>query len=442
MPKPRRPSRPLVAVTHEDAGLAESLRHAVDTAVGWRAVVVPPDPHALAAAYAGGAAVALVGCGALADLPARRELPLLAVGDDTRPTDLRAALAAWAVRLLVWPDDTADLATALEEALHSATAAAAVEPPGPVPPGPIPPGPVPSGTEPSGTVPPATGVTTGTPATAPAPPGPSDHDAPRRRPSRDRRGGDRPARREPAVVVVAGVQGGVGTTTLAAHLAGAWARWGPAPVLLADLAGGLGVRLDLEPDALGWSAAAVIATGPGEALPADVLSQPWPGLSVLPLQDGDAAAGGEPPPEPRAVQAVLTAARRTFQVVVVDLAPRAGDVAEPALDAADLLLPVARADRAGLRALDRLTRAWSAAGRDPGACGAAVACGPGSPIDLRTVRAHLGDRLWAVIPGAAADLGAACEDGMLLLDRAELPAVQAMLALAQRLVPFSGSAVR
>jgi hypothetical protein len=35
------------------------------------------------------------------------------------------------------------------------------------------------------------------------------------------------------VVAVRGVQGGAGTTTLAAHLAGAWARWGPAPVLLA-----------------------------------------------------------------------------------------------------------------------------------------------------------------------------------------------------------------
>ena len=39
------------------------------------------------------------------------------------------------------------------------------------------------------------------------------------------------------VVAARGVQGGAGTTTLAIHLAAAWARWGPAPVLLLDLAG-------------------------------------------------------------------------------------------------------------------------------------------------------------------------------------------------------------
>src|SRR6266508_1398929 len=40
---------------------------------------------------------------------------------------------------------------------------------------------------------------------------------------------DRPGR----VVAVRGVHGGAGATTVAAHLAGAWARWGPSPVRVA-----------------------------------------------------------------------------------------------------------------------------------------------------------------------------------------------------------------
>ena len=47
------------------------------------------------------------------------------------------------------------------------------------------------------------------------------------------------------VVAARGVQGGAGTTTIATHLAAAWSRWGPSPVLLLDLSGGLAFRLDL-----------------------------------------------------------------------------------------------------------------------------------------------------------------------------------------------------
>jgi hypothetical protein len=55
------------------------------------------------------------------------------------------------------------------------------------------------------------------------------------------------------VIAVRGVQGGSGATTVAVHLAGALARWGPTPVLAADLAGGLAFRLDLVVGAWTWN---------------------------------------------------------------------------------------------------------------------------------------------------------------------------------------------
>ena len=63
------------------------------------------------------------------------------------------------------------------------------------------------------------------------------------------------------VVATHGVQGGAGTTTVAVHLAAAWSRWGPAPVLLLDLAGGLAFRLDLGA-APTWSTVAILGGTP------------------------------------------------------------------------------------------------------------------------------------------------------------------------------------
>jgi hypothetical protein len=83
---------PLVVVAHDDPGTADALRHAIETAAGWRAAVAQPGATGLAAALATGPAVALVGCAVLADLPPGCGTPLLAVGDDDRPADLRAAL--------------------------------------------------------------------------------------------------------------------------------------------------------------------------------------------------------------------------------------------------------------------------------------------------------------------------------------------------------------
>jgi len=369
-PEPVPATLPLVVVAHDDPATADSLRHAVETAAGFRVAVAQPGRAGLAAALATGPAVALVGCALLADLPAGCGIPLLAVGDDDRPADLRAALQAGATGMLAWPDGAADLPGELARAVS---------------------------------------------AGQPHAPG----------------GG--------ALVVAArGVHGGAGTTTVAVHLAAAWARWGSAPVLLVDLAGGLGFRLDLG-GAPSWSALAGdgrIAAIDGASLAAAV-AEPWTGLAVLPLA-GLADGTPEPTPEPWAVQRLLEAARSAYRLVVCDLPAADGPAVHAALAQADALLAVGRCETAGIRGLQAALAAWTAAGRDPDAAGGVVTgVRPQAPLAPREVRAVLGDRLWGLIPAAAPELAAAAEDGALLLDRHDLPAVQAMLTLANRVVPFA-----
>jgi pilus assembly protein CpaE len=172
---------PLVVLAHDDPGTADSLRHAVQSATGWQVVMADPSPAGLTAALATGPSVALVGCAALASLPADCRTPIVAIGDDDRAADVRAALAAGARSLLAWPDGVADLPGELARVALTGHA--------------------------------------GQPGSA--------------------------AGHAGLVIATRGVQGGAGTTTVAVHLAAAWARWGPTPVLLLDLAGGLAFRLDL-----------------------------------------------------------------------------------------------------------------------------------------------------------------------------------------------------
>ncbi len=367
---------PLVVVVHDDPGTADSLRHAVESASGWQVLTADPSPAGLAAALAAGPSVALVGCDALAHLPADCRTPIVAIGDDDRPADVRAALAVGARSLLAWPDGVADLPGELARV-----------------------------------------AATGQPGSAGGLAG--------------------------LVVATRGVQGGAGATTVAVHLAAAWARWGPAPVLLLDLAGGLAFRLDLGA-APTWS---TLATPAGTRRPASLdagtlagaLAEPWAGLSVLPLA-GLADGAPDPPPEAAAVQQVLEVARATFRVIVVDLPATDGPAVRTALSQADALVAVGRCETAGVRALQAALDAWAATGRDPDAAGAVVTgVRPRAPLAPREVRAALGDRLWGLVPDAAAELAAAAEDGVLLLDRHDLSAVQAMVTLANRVVPFAAA---
>jgi pilus assembly protein CpaE len=381
---------PLVVVVHHDPGAADSLRHAVESASGWQVLVADPSPAGVAAALAAGPSVALVGCDALAHLPADCRTPIVAIGDDDRPGDVRAALAVGARSLLAWPDGAADLPGELARV-----------------------------------------AATGQPGSADGLAG--------------------------LVVATRGVQGGAGTTTVAVHLAAAWSRWGPAPVLLVDLAGGLAFRLDLGA-APTWSTLTP-PTGPSAAVDpssrsflvdgggldggtlAGALAEPWAGLSVLPLA-GLADGAPDPPPEPLAVQQVLEVARPTFPVIVVDLPATDGPAVRTALSQADALVAVGRCETAGVRALQAALDAWAGTGRDPDAAGAVVTgVRPRAPLAPREVRAALGDRLWALVPDAAAELAAAAEDGILLIDRHDLSAVQAMVTLANRVVPFAAASV-
>jgi cellulose biosynthesis protein BcsQ len=408
---------PLVVIAHDDPGTADSLRHAVEAVAGWQVLVADPGAGGLAAALAAGPSVALVGCGELANLPPDCPTPLVAIGDDDRPADVRAALAAGARSLLAWPDGAADLPGELARV-----------------------------------------AATGRP---------------------DLAGG-----LESLVVATRGVQGGAGTTTVAIHLAAAWARWGPAPVLLLDLAGGIAFRLDLSA-APTWSGLLPAAGSVGSSaahtglqiddsldfgglrtdrsldrgdLQAAVgleagdprtnrtvdpaaflgsLAEPWAGLSVLPLS-GLVDGVADPPPDPWAVQRVLEVATTIYRVVVVDLPATDGPVIATALSLADALVAVGRCETAGVRGLQAALEAWSATGHDPDTAGAVVTgVRPQAPLAPREVRAALGDRLWALVPAAAAELAAAAEDGVLLLDRHDLSAVQAMVTLANRVVPFA-----
>ena len=381
---------PLVVVVHHDPGTADSLRHAVESASGWQVLAADPSPAGVAAALAAGPSVALVGCDALAHLPADCRTPIVAIGDDDRPGDVRAALAVGARSLLAWPDGAADLPGELARV-----------------------------------------AATGQPGSADGLAG--------------------------LVVATRGVQGGAGTTTVAVHLAAAWSRWGPAPVLLVDLAGGLAFRLDLgaaptwstltppigPPAAVDPSSRSFLvdAGGPDAGTLAGALAEPWAGLSVLPLA-GLADGVPDPPPEPLAVQQVLEVARSTFPVIVVDLPATDGPAVRTALSQADALVAVGRCETAGVRALQAALDAWAATGRDPDAAGAVVTgVRPRAPLAPREVRAALGDRLWGLVPDAAAELAAAAEDGILLLDRHDLSAVQAMVTLANRVVPFAAASV-
>src|SRR5215216_3757086 len=100
---------PLVLIAHDDPGTADALRHAVESAAGWQVLMADPSHAGLTAALASGPSVALIGCATLANLPSGCRIPLVAIGDDDRPADVRAALDAGARSLLAWPDGVADL---------------------------------------------------------------------------------------------------------------------------------------------------------------------------------------------------------------------------------------------------------------------------------------------------------------------------------------------
>jgi len=144
-----------------------------------------------------------------------------------------------------------------------------------------------------------------------------------------------------------------------------------------------------------------------------------------------------PAPDPALARAVVAAGRRAFQVLVADLPPAAGPQVDAALELADVLLAVGRCHSAGVRGTRAAVDLWTAASHQPMAAGAVITgVRSRAPLAPREARAVLGERLWALVPEEAAEFAAAAEDGMLLLDRPDLSAVQALITLANRVVPF------
>ena len=239
------------------------------------------------------------------------------------------------------------------------------------------------------------------------------------------------------LVAVRGAHDGAGTTTVAAHLAGAWARWGPLPVGLVDLAGGLAQRLDLAPGIRTWIDLAGLADQPDDHALLEAFTQPYPGLWVLPLAGLLDGGRPEPAPDPALVRAVVAAGRRAFQVLVADLPPTAGPQVDATLGLAEVLLAVGRCHSADVRGTRAALDLWTTAGRNAMAAGAVITgVRSRAPLAPREARAVLGERLWALVPEEAAEFATAAGDGMLLLDRLGLSAVQALITLANRVVPF------
>jgi hypothetical protein len=133
---------------------------------------------------------------------------------------------------------------------------------------------------------------------------------------------------------------------------------------------------------------------------------------------------------------VLAAGRLAWPLVVVDLPRRVDRRWTLRSRRRRCCWRWAAARAPGLRRVRAALDGWETAGRDRWSAGAVVS-GAQSRASLspREARATLVERLWALIPADTVELAAA-EDGVLLLDRPDLSAVHAMLALANRIVPF------
>ena len=186
-------------------------------------------------------------------------------------------------------------------------------------------------------------------------------------------------------VGVVGGRGGAGASTLAAALAVTAAASSRAALVDLDpLGGGLDLLMGLEDDpGLRWPALASAAgrLSPGALAAALPTSS---GVAVLSWDCGDL-----PAVPPDAVRAVVDAAVRGFDVVVLDL-PRSVDGAvRAAVSACDLVLVVVPAEIRAVAAASRVVRGLSA----PGAALQVVVRGPApSGLTAGAVAAYLGVR--------------------------------------------------
>ena len=164
------------------------------------------------------------------------------------------------------------------------------------------------------------------------------------------------------VFVVAGAKGGVGTSTVAAHLAYDYVRSVPGSSVClvdldlekGDLANLLGVshRLDV-------SDLAKVADDLGPSTVSSAIHRDPSGVGLLlaPTNIEDVASVGD-----RETRLILGAVRRQFDVVVVDAGSHVTPVSAAAVEVADEVLLVATPDVLALRGVHRTLDAWGRVG--------------------------------------------------------------------------------
>lgn len=164
------------------------------------------------------------------------------------------------------------------------------------------------------------------------------------------------------VYAVSGAKGGVGTTTIAAHLASDFVRSVPGKsvclvdldVEKGDLTNLLGVshRLDI-------SDLAKVADDLGPSTVSSAIHRDETGLGLLiaPSRIEDIASVGD-----RETRLILGALRRQFDLVVVDVGAHVTPVSAAAVEIADEVVLVATPDVLALRGVHRTLDAWARVG--------------------------------------------------------------------------------
>ena len=410
-PAPSTP--PLVVIAHDDPGTADSLRHAVEAATGWQVVMADPSPAGLAAALAGGVSVALIGCGALVNLPVdcrTRSSPSATTSarPTSEPPSPPAPVACSAGR--TGPPTSS-------ESSNGSRSPVSQLPPPDTPPSSSPPG---------------------ASRAAPAPPR-SRSTWPRRGPA-----GDPPRSFSwtspealPSASTSAPSRPGPTSSRWSAHRSSMTTRstrWRTSRRSGPAIRGrgrppnrwcGSAMRRRRQP-LDGWTRPP--SSAPWRSRGRDCSccrSRDWPTVSQShhPSKGGSARARGRQDDLPRGRH--RPARHRWAPDRSRPLTGRHAGRGRPLRDRRRPRAP------GGHRRLDRVRPRPRHRG-----CRRHRRPAPG-PLAPREVRAALRDRLWSLIPTAAAELAAAAEDGTLLLDRHDLSAVQAMVTLANRVIPFA-----
>jgi pilus assembly protein CpaE len=154
---------------------------------------------------------------------------------------------------------------------------------------------------------------------------------------------EQPTSRAGGAVALLGLRGGVGVTTVAVNLSACYARQAPGQICLVDLcpsSGHAALHLGMRPDP-NWSALAVLTAAPSEGTVANCLMTHPAGIHLLAAPFVPVIGGGL---SRDIVLATLSALRRGFATVVVDLPSVLTEAVMAVLETADVIGVVITAD--------------------------------------------------------------------------------------------------